>query len=65
MIIKQKLLLIINFKLNFIIMKYQERKILEVPTLKPTINEFKNFRQYVEWIFRDNKFSDFGAVKVN
>lgn len=41
-----------------------ELNIPEVPTLKPSVQEFSDFRNYVDKLFRDPKYKDYGAVKI-
>jgi hypothetical protein len=36
----------------------------EVPTIKPSLSEFKDFRNFVDKLFRDPKYKNYGAVKV-
>jgi hypothetical protein len=42
----------------------REPKIQEVPTLKPTLKEFQNFREYTEKLFKNPAYLNYGAVKV-
>lgn len=45
-------------------MNYSDREIQYAPTLKPSVKEFKNFREYVFKLFTNPKFLNAGCVKI-
>ena len=45
-------------------MKIQTDQIEFVPTLKPTLEQFKDFEKYVNNLFNDPQYLPYGCVKV-
>lgn len=45
-------------------MIYSDKEIQYAPTLKPTIKEFQNFKEYVFKLFVNQKFANSGCVKI-
>jgi hypothetical protein len=45
-------------------MKKEVNLIKEVPTLWPSVEEFKNFWKFVDKLFKDPIYLDYGAVKI-
>lgn len=45
-------------------MIYSDKEIEYAPTLRPTLKEFSNFREYVFKLFVNPKYANAGCVKV-